>query len=206
MATPRRGSARAARLHSSDARATASQQQLVEALSRVVRDEGYHKATATRIAQEAGLSRSGFYEHFASVDELALFVLDSLLAETTTLDLEERADQGPAHEALPERAVELMMTSILEERELYRGILTSERAGGVVVRAMDRFSQAARTVVEVARPELSEEELDLHAASIGGSVLGMVIHYLRTDDQRPAPELAREMVRAVPEWMYPSST
>ena len=205
MTAPRRGSARAARLHSSDARATASQRQLVEALTRVVRDEGFHQATATRIAREAGLSRSGFYEHFASVDELALFVLDSLLAETTTLDLEERADQDPAHEALPERAVELLMSTILEDRELYLGILTSDRAGGVVVRAMDRFSEATRLVIEVVRPELSARELDLHAATIGGSVLGMLMLYLRTDDQRSAPELAREMVSVMPEWLYPGS-
>ncbi|HIY25438.1 MAG TPA: hypothetical protein H9837_14260 [Candidatus Brachybacterium merdigallinarum] len=74
------------------------------------------------------------------------------------------------------------------------------------MRALDRFSQAARALVEVTRPELSEEELELYAASIGGGVLGMIIHHLRAEDQRPAAELAREMVSAVPAWMYPSSS
>lgn len=205
MTTPRRGSARAARLHSSDARATASQRQLVEALSRVVRTEGFDKATATRIAQEAGLSRSGFYEHFANVDELSLFVLDELLSEATALDLRARTARDPEHEALPQYAVELLLSSILENRQLYQGILLSDRAGGVVVRAMDRFSQSTRAVIEVILPEQSAAQLELHAAAIGGSVLGMVMHVLRTDDQRPAAELAREMVGAMPQWMYPGS-
>lgn len=205
MTAPRRGSARAARLHSSDARATASQRQLVEALSRVVRTEGFIKATATRIAQEAGLSRSGFYEHFANVDELSLFVLDELLSEATALDLRARTSTDPSHEALPQYAVELLLGSILDSRELYQGILLSDRAGGVVVRAMDRFTQATRAVIEVIRPEQSGDERELQAAAIGGSVLGMVMHYLRTDDLRPAPVLAREMVAAMPTWMYPGA-
>lgn len=206
MTVPRRGSARAARLHSSDARATASQRQLVEALSRVVRTEGFSKATATRIAQEAGLSRSGFYEHFANVDELSLFVLDELLSEATAVDLKARQDTDPTHGALPQYAVEVLLASLLDSRELYRGILLSDRAGGVVVRAMDRFTQATRAVIEVIRPEESGDLLELQAAAVGGSVLGMVMHYLRTDDPRPAPELAREMVAAMPEWMYPGAT
>ncbi|QNN82871.1 TetR/AcrR family transcriptional regulator [Brachybacterium sp. Z12] len=205
MTAPRRGSARAARLHSSDARATASQRQLVEALSRVVRTEGFRKASATRIAQEAGLSRSGFYEHFASVDELSLFVLDGLLSEATALDLRARAATGSAQRSLPQYAVEVLLTSILDNRELYQGILLSDRVGGVVVHAMNRFTQSTRSVVEAIRPEQSETELELHAAAIGGSVLGMVMHYLRTDDKRPAAELAREMISAMPQWMYPSS-
>jgi AcrR family transcriptional regulator len=204
MTAPRRGSARAARLLSSDARATASQRQLVEALTRVVRTEGFARATATRMAQEAGLSRSGFYEHFAGVEELALFVLDELLTEATAMDLRARADADPADGTLPQVAVELLMTSILADRELYRGILLSDRAGGVVVRAMDRFTQSTRAVVEVIRPELPVDQLDLHGAAIGGSVLGMVMHYLRTEDQRSAAELAREMISAMPEWMYPA--
>lgn len=171
----------------------------------MVRTEGFSAASATRIAQEAGLSRSGFYEHFANIDELSLFVLDDLLSEATALDLRARAATDTAQEALPQYAVELLLTSILDNRALYQGILLSDRAGGVVVRAMDRFTQSTRAVVEAIRPEEPGDQQDLHAAAIGGSVLGMVMHYLRTDDQRPAPELAREMITAMPQWMYPAA-
>lgn len=204
MTAPRRGSARAARLHSSDTRTTTSQRQLVDALLHVVSTEGFGNATATRIAREAGLSRSGFYEHFANIDELSLFVLDDLLSEATALDLRARGARAPGQEPLPQYAVELLLTSILANRELYQGILLSDRAGGVVVHAMDTFTRSTRAVVEAIRPEQSAQQLDLYAAAIGGSVLGMVMHYLRTDDQRPAPELAREMIAVMPQWMYPS--
>jgi len=204
MATYGRESARAARLQSTDARANTTQRLLVEALTNVVKTEGFDKATATRIAGEAGLSRSGFYEHFANVDELALFVLDSLLAEATALDLRARQDDAAQHEpSMPEFAVETLITAIQNRRDLFQHLLLSDKAGGAVGRAMERFTQSAKSVVEVIRPELSAAEHDLYGAAIGGTVLGLVMHYLRTDDERPAVELAREMIAHMPAWMYP---
>lgn len=202
MTTPRRGSARAARLHSTDARTAATQQDLIHALSTVVRTEGFAAASATRIAREAGLSRSGFYEHFANIDELSVFVVDELLSRATNVDLQARSSADPAHGPRPHEAVDLLLTSILEERELFSGILLSDRAGGVLGRVMITFARSTRRVVEAARPELSEPEKDMHAAAIGGAVVGLVMHYLRTDDERTVAELAREMIEVLPEWMY----
>lgn len=175
----------------------------MEALTKVVKTEGFQEATATRIAREAGLSRSGFYEHFANVDELSLFVLDSLLAETTAIDLQARQDNSTQnHRSTPEYAVETLIAAIQQRRDLYRHMLLSDRAGGAVGRAMERFTQSARAVVEVIRPEMSPTQHALQAAAIGGAVLGMVMHYLRTDDDRPASELANEIIAVMPDWMY----
>lgn len=192
-------------MRSTDARAVATQRLLVEALTRVVRAEGFEKASATRIAREAGLSRSGFYEHFANVDELSLFVLDDLLATTQDVDLRARSLAGSSRRELPEYALELLLTSVIENRDFYRHILLSDRAGGVVGRAMERITESARPVVELALPGRPADQLDLHAASIGGTVLGVLMHFLRTGDQRSAPELTREVIRVMPEWMYPAS-
>jgi AcrR family transcriptional regulator len=205
MTAPRRGSARAARLRSTDARAVATQRLLVDALKTVVRTEGFGQASATRIAREAGLSRSGFYEHFANVDDLSLFVLDDLLSQATEVDLRARVAPDADRRSLPERAVEVLLDSILQNREFYRCVLLSDRAGGVVGRAMERFAQSARPVVEAVRPGQPAARLDLYAASIGGTVLGVVMHYLRTEDDRSAPELAREVIGVLPAWMYPAS-
>jgi len=167
--------------------------------------DGFNNASATRIAREAGLSRSGFYEHFGSVDELSHFVLESLLAETTALDLRARLAPGEDKKSLPEYAVEVLLRSIQESRDFYQHILLSDRSGGAVVWAMERFTQSAREVITVIRADQSAGQRDLYAAAIGGTVLGMVMHYLRENDQRPAPELAREVVSMMPEWMYPGS-
>lgn len=198
-----RESARAARLSSTDARAVTTQRLLVEALSQVVRKEGFDKISATRIAQEAGLSRSGFYEHFASVDDLAYFMLDELLVEATARDLQARIAHGPEKQNQPEFALELLLKTILEERTLYEHILLSNRAGSIISRVMERFARSAQPVVALARPGLSESRKDLYAAAVGGVVLGVVMHCLRTGEQKTARELTQEIIEAMPAWMYP---
>lgn len=203
MTTFGRGSARAARLQSTDTRSSSTQRLLVDALTAVVQSEGFDKATATRIAHEAGLSRSGFYEHFANIDELSLFVLDTLLSEATAIDLDARQHATtPDQQTVPEYAVEALLAAVQQRRDLFQHMLLSNRTGRTVGRAMERVTQSTRTVVEVIRPEESSAQLDLYAAAIGGTVLGMVMHYLRTDDDRPAAELAREVIALMPDWMY----
>lgn len=74
----------------------------------------------------------------------------------------------------------------------------------------------ARDVVYAAKPLLTPilDNRELHqgilpfdrAGRDRDSVLGVVMHYLRTGDQRPAPQLAREMITAMPQWMYPAAT
>lgn len=205
MTAPVRGSARIARSHSTDTRAVATQRLLVEALTKIVKTDGFAKASATRIAQEAGLSRSGFYEHFANVEELSLFVLDDLLVEAKEVDLRARVGPGSDRRELPEYALELLLASIIDNRDLYQHMLLSDRAGGVVGRAMEHIAASARPVVELALPGSPEEQLNIHAAAVGGTILGVIMHFLRTEDPRSAPELTREVIRVLPEWMYPTS-
>ena len=104
-----------------------SQRLLVQALTRVVKKEGFGAASVTRIASEAGLSRSGFYEQFASVDDLALFILDDLVIGIGALDLKARSVPGADGQAVSEFALELILQSVFEHRELYEHLLLSEQ-------------------------------------------------------------------------------
>lgn len=181
-----------------------SQRLLAEALTRIVREEGFNGATVTRVAREAGLSRSGFYEHFANVDELSLFVLDNLLAEISALDLRARIAPGADGRAIAEFALELVLESILENQDLYRHILLSDHASGVLNRILDRFAEGVRPVVEIAQPGRPAAQIDLLAAAIGGAILGAVRQCLRAEEQRTAYELAHELIDIMPPWLYPA--
>lgn len=196
-----RESARAARSQSNDARSIRTQRQLIEAFSQIVRAEGYDRASASRIAREAGLSRSGFYEHFASVDDLGFFVLADLLHETTGRDVAGRTTASAPHQTHAEKTLNLLFTLILEDRDLYENILLSNSAGRIINRMMERFAHSAYPLVEFARPNLPAAQKDLYAAAIGGAILGAVMHCLRTDDRRTVQELTREVIEVLPTWM-----
>lgn len=202
MAQQGRGQARVTRRRSTDPRAIASQRRLVEALTKVVKTEGFDAASVTRIAREAGLSRSGFYEQFASVDELALFVLDDLITEMGALDLEARTVPGVDGQAVSEFALELILRWVFEHRELYEHLLLSELAGGTVARAIQGFAKGTRPIIASARPQWPDERIDLMAGSIAGMIVSGVMHAFRTGQPSTAHALAFELVSFMPPWLF----
>jgi AcrR family transcriptional regulator len=187
---------------STDPRAITSQRRLVEALTKVVKAEGFGAASVTRIAREAGLSRSGFYEQFASVDELALFILDDLVTEIGALDLEARTVHGADGQAVSEFALELILQSVFEHRELYEHLLLSEATGGTVGRAIQGFARGARPIMAIARPQWPDARIDLMASSIGGLIVSGVMHAFSTGQPSTANDLARELVSFMPPWLF----
>jgi AcrR family transcriptional regulator len=187
---------------STDPRAITSQRRLVEALTAVVKAEGFRAASVTRIARDAGLSRSGFYEQFASVDELALFILDDLILEIGALDLEARTVRGAKGQAVSEFALELILQSVFEHRELYEHLLLSEGAGGIVARAINGFAPGARPIIAISQPQWPEARIDLMASSIGGLIVSGVMHAFSTGQPSTAHDLARELVSFMPPWLF----
>lgn len=202
MAQHGRSQARVARRRSTDPRAIASQRLLVEALTRVVKAEGFASASVTRIAREAGLSRSGFYEQFGSVEELAMFILDDLIYEMAALDLEARTVHGADGQAVSEFALELILQSVFENRELYEHLLFSEQAGGTVARAIQGFAQGSRPILAIARPQWPDARIDLMASSFAGLIVSGVMHAFSAGHPATAHDLARELVSFMPSWLF----
>ncbi|MFJ8819563.1 TetR/AcrR family transcriptional regulator [Amycolatopsis thermoflava] len=205
MSPHRRDHARSTRLQSTDPRSVASQRRLVEALKRLVKAEGIGAVSVTRVAQEAGLSRSGFYEHFGSVDDLTLFVLDDLLTEIGNLDRRARVMPGADTRAISMFALELVLDAILDNRQLFEHILSPEVSGGFIGRTIERFGAEIQPEVRMVRPDWPESRLALIAASIGGALVGGIVHHLRSGECRTAHELAAELMMTVPDWLYEGS-
>ena len=202
MAQYGRSQARVTRRGSTDPRAVASQRLLVEALTKVVKAEGFGAASVTRIALEAGLSRSGFYEQFASVEELALFILDYLVAEIAALDIEARTVHGADGQAVSEFALELILQTVFENRELYEHLLLSEHAGGTVARAIQGFARGCRPIMAIARPQWPDARIDHMASSFAGLIVSGVMHAFRTGQPHTAHDLARELISFMPPWLF----
>ena len=202
MAQQGRSQARVTRRGSTDPRAVASQRLLVEALTKVVKAEGLGAASVTRVALEAGLSRSGFYEQFASVEELALFLLDDLVTEIAALDIEARTVHGADGQAVSEFALELILQTVFENRELYEHLLLSEHAGGTVARAIQGFARGCRPIMAIARPQWPEARIDLMASSFAGLIVSGVMHAFSTGQPHTAHDLAHELISFMPPWLF----
>jgi AcrR family transcriptional regulator len=172
----------------------------------VVEAEGYAAATVSRLASEAGLSRSGFYGHYANVDELAMAVLDDLMASIGELDLEGRSVPGSDGRALGEMSLELVFQAVLDDRKLYENILLPEFGGQFVGRAMTLFADRALPVVALARPDWAPSRQAFAAAALGGAIANSIAHALRSQPSRTASELAHDLGEVMPAWLYPDAS
>jgi TetR/AcrR family transcriptional repressor of nem operon len=63
--------------------ATENHERIVEAASRLFRQQGFDGVGVDKIMQEAGLTHGGFYGHFKSKDDLAVQAVARALAQST---------------------------------------------------------------------------------------------------------------------------
>jgi AcrR family transcriptional regulator len=191
---------RRTRKNTEDPRSAETRARLCEAFERVVARDGYVAATASRIAVEAGVSRSAFYDHFASPLSVALAVVESLFETIASANHRARATgRGDRREAT-RSAIERMTSHMFDNRSVYRHLLLSQASSGVLITLLDKFAAEGRAAVQAARPDLSARGVDQAARVIAGAVLSTMTWWLQQDDNRPPSVLAEELVDLLPEW------
>jgi AcrR family transcriptional regulator len=82
MTEPRRGPGRPRRTDEETARV---RERIVDAAERTFAREGYHGVTATRVIEEAGLTRTNFYRYFRNADEPLHIVFERCTSDLHTL-------------------------------------------------------------------------------------------------------------------------
>ena len=68
-------------------RAEQTRQKILEATFAIIREEGFPAVSANRITEVAGISKGGFFHHFPTVDDLYLYLLETLI-ERIDVDLD----------------------------------------------------------------------------------------------------------------------
>jgi AcrR family transcriptional regulator len=198
-----RTSIRTAKSASTDRRAGAVDRRLVEALTSVVNADGYRAATVSRVTRAAGVSRSGFYGHYASIDALALAVLEDLLDDVGSADMAGRTALGADGRVLAGIALELLFESVLRNRALYRIVLSADFAGGVGP-AIAAFASRVEPVIRLARPDQPDAKTIFLSYAVGGTIAGGIVRALEAPDTRTPYEWATELMAAMPAWLYPA--
>ncbi|MED7788778.1 TetR/AcrR family transcriptional regulator [Francisella sp. 19X1-34] len=64
------------------AKSEKTKQTIVEAVYQIVREEGVHAVSSTKIIKTAGISKGRFFHHFHQVEDLYLYVLDRYIEKT----------------------------------------------------------------------------------------------------------------------------
>lgn len=149
------------------------------------------------ICAQAGVARSTFYTHFATVEDLAVNAIAQAFAQTSVEDLARRS----AAEVDRRTITRLGLESLAVAFEVSRGDIGYAMELGLRAAVVDRlvmdFTKLTRKTVALEVGSVSDASLDLMAQFIGGGTVNAFFLWL----EREAPsraELVEELLDLLP--------
>lgn len=184
---------------SGDPRVVRTRQAILEAVETLA--NGDEPITVAAIVRTAGIGRSSFYTHFSGIDELAVTVLSGVFEAIGAEDLELRRHRIVSGAEAARVAQVRLVGHLVQNRALYASMLTLPFTSAVYTKAVEGYAAQVRATIALL-PEiphgLSADAVAIYTAS--GS-LGLLAHWIRSDDPVPADVLVDQLMSLVPAWL-----
>ncbi|MGI6878469.1 TetR/AcrR family transcriptional regulator [Microbacterium sp. gxy059] len=191
---------------SDDPRALRSRRRLQEALRTLLRQEELGDLGVSELCREAGVHRTTFYGHYASVGELAADVYASLIDEIFPEDPADGQDPQAIARIYFDGKIALMRR-VAEERRPIRALLASPVSLEFRRLLRERYREHVSRAIAVLRRsgggEGIEGSAEVAGAFIAGGTLSAVEMWAMSDDE-DAEAFVRDMMTAMPRW-WPSA-
>jgi AcrR family transcriptional regulator len=184
---------------SGDPRVARTRQAILDAVETLA--SGDEQITVAAIVRRAGIGRSSFYTHFSGIDELAVTVLSGVFQAIGAEDVELRRHRIVSGAEAARVAQVRLVGHLVQHRALYASMLALPFTSTVYTRAVEGYAAQVRATVALL-PEiphgLSADAVAIYTAS--GS-LGLLAHWIRSDDPVPADVLVDQLMSLVPAWL-----
>lgn len=184
---------------SGDPRVARTRQAILDAVEALA--AGDEAITVAAIVRAAGIGRSSFYTHFSGIDELAVAVLGGVFQAIGADDVELRRHRVVSGAEAARMAQVRLVGHLVQHRALYASMLALPFTSAVYSRAVDGYAAQVRATIMLL-PEiphgLSADAVAVYTAS--GS-LGLLAHWIRSDDPVPADVLVDQLMSLVPDWL-----
>ncbi|WP_062519933.1 TetR/AcrR family transcriptional regulator [Demequina silvatica] len=176
-----------------DARIVRTRTRLQEALFALTRERGLEEISVSDIVARAGVNRSTFYQHYSDKETLLADALD-LIAEQSGAQLGD-VDLGAAE---PPAVLVSYLEHIAEHRDLYRRVYTEPGYGAVLARLRAHMMDAIRgAATQVGSLTPLGAPVEVVAAGVSGTVVGVIGAWLQLEEQVPPAEAALWVWRIV---------
>ncbi|MQY31590.1 TetR/AcrR family transcriptional regulator [Nocardia aurantia] len=184
-----------------DARAARTRRRLSDALHDEIAESGARNVSVATITRRAGVARSTFYTHFATVDALALFAVEELFEQLGSVDVVRRSTSGPDREQITRTGLTDVLEGLLANRNLL--LLARDGAGGAELR--ERFvGEMARNIVPtiaIERPDATPEFLDFASQFLAAGTLRVMFEWLSGQQRTSRAELVELILGMLPAYL-----
>lgn len=182
-------------------RKEATRQAIIAAALTLLNDRSFSALSLREVTREAGIVPAGFYRHFESMEALGLVLIDESFRSLREMLRAARADRLDPDRVIAS-TVEILATSVSEQREHWRFIFR-ERSSGIAA-----MRYAIRTEIRVITAELatdlgrvpalrswSTEDLNLLAGLVVNAMLLIAETIHEAPDRKAVDEITRTAVK-----------
>jgi AcrR family transcriptional regulator len=184
---------------SGDPRVARTRQAILDAVESLA--AGDEPITVAAIVRTASIGRSSFYTHFSGIDELAVTVLSGVFQGIGHEDVELRRNRIVSGAEAARLAQVRLVSHLVQHRALYSSMLALPFTSAVFTQAVDSYATQVRATIALL-PDiprgLSPEAVAIYTAS--GS-LGLLAHWIRSDDPVSADVLVDQLMSLLPAWL-----
>lgn len=139
--------------------------QIIDAARACVRDDGFHAASISRIADTAGMSAGHIYKYFENKEAIMTALIEHDMDEFMLLISEVDQSENRSLKSLMDSFVTKIPSILESDRtalwlEIQAEAARNPKVKEMAQRAADRFRETIRKVIEPVFEENTEEEID----------------------------------------------
>lgn len=182
-----------------DPRAVATKQKIVGALE-VLLGQGTFPSVAG-LCDHAGIGRSTFYVHFSAVDDVFVFVMQGMIDEISSRDLQRRKESSQPRSTLTLRAVSELLEALEDKRDFILGRPSALAEERLHEHLSAQVASNLDNVIRVEQPELPSSTLRTISDFIAGGILHAMLGWLAQPEERDKREFTSTVLTLLPSWL-----
>lgn len=182
-----------------DPRAARTRDRIVDALDALLAVDA--NASVAAICARAGVGRSTFYTHFATVSDVVIFVVDAMFDDLGPRDVERRAAQRMTRSAITEIGMRELMAAMEARRGFFRYAESAPAAERVRERLTHEMAHSLRGTIMAERPDASGEFIETACEFIAGGVMATLFGWLTDDGDRDSDSVIAVVSDLLPGWL-----
>ncbi|WP_431278344.1 hypothetical protein [Leifsonia poae] len=177
-------------------KAVQTRRSLVEAL-RAAADLDLESPSVTWICRQAGVGRSTFYTHFATIEDLALFTITEAFAATAELDLSRRSAHEADRRTIARAGLARLAEAFDSGRDVIRYAIRIGSRGAVIERLVAEFMRLTGRTVALEYRDLPASKIDVLTAYVSAGTVRAFMLWLE-EDAPDRDELIDQLLELLP--------
>jgi AcrR family transcriptional regulator len=182
---------------SRDPRVTQTREAIIGAASALAKTDN-EPITVSNIVRTSGVSRSAFYAHFGSLDDLAVFI------QTRTFEqiaIEERSPEGFTPNATLRLSLERLVQHFAQHRPLYAAALSLSTSRRVHERAASALAELTRGYLATLPHLPADISPSITSAYISNATIGVLDAWVLGQIDASPEGIVNHLMTLMPDWV-----